>query len=165
MSLLLDTSASSDPPASSTRVAPDRAHAVAELLRRAEATGGEGVRLVDASGWAVDLPSGLVPLLLQAAEWALVGAPFRLVAADAMLTTQAAARLLNVSRQYLVRLVDEGRLPAVRVGSHRRLRLEDVLAFKAVRDRQRQRALDELVALSEAIGGYDLTDPPASTED
>ncbi len=75
---------------------------------------------------------------------------------EEMLTTQAAAHFLNVSRQYLVRLVDNGQLPAVKVGSHRRLRASDVEAFRSARDRDRQASLDRLVALSEEAGGYGL---------
>jgi excisionase family DNA binding protein len=71
-----------------------------------------------------------------------------------MLSSQAAAEVLNISRQYLVQLVDAGELDAVKVGAHRRLRLADVVAFKAARDAKRTSALDHLTALSEAVGGY-----------
>jgi excisionase family DNA binding protein len=67
-----------------------------------------------------------------------------------------AADILNISRQYLVRLVDTGELAGEKVGSHRRLRAADVAAFKAVRDAKRTSALDRLSSLSEDAGGYEL---------
>jgi len=71
------------------------------------------------------------------------------------LSTQQAAELLQVSQQYPVRLVDEGRLACTRTGSHRRLRLTEVLAYKAQRDAERKKALDDLAELTEQHGGYD----------
>ncbi len=70
------------------------------------------------------------------------------------LTTQQAADLLNVSRQYLVRLLDAGRLPYTKTRKHRRVRIEDVLAFKEERDVERKSALDTLTELSEDVEGY-----------
>jgi excisionase family DNA binding protein len=70
-------------------------------------------------------------------------------------TTQQAADLLNVSRQYLVRLLDEGRIPFRKTGKHRRLRIEDVLAFKEERDKNRRAGLRELSRLTQDFGGYD----------
>jgi excisionase family DNA binding protein len=70
------------------------------------------------------------------------------------MTTQQAADLLNVSRQYLVRLLDDGKLPYDRTGKHRRLKMEDVLAYKKQRDLERDNKLDEIAKLTEELGGY-----------
>jgi excisionase family DNA binding protein len=70
------------------------------------------------------------------------------------LTTQEAADLLNVSRPYLLRLLDADRIPCKKSGKHRRLRIEDVLAFKETRDQDRRRVLAELSLLTQEFGGY-----------
>lgn len=71
------------------------------------------------------------------------------------LTTQHAADILNVSRQDLVRLVDEGRIPSTKTVKHRRLRLTDVMAFKASRDKARKASLRALTRATDAAGGYE----------
>jgi excisionase family DNA binding protein len=71
------------------------------------------------------------------------------------LTTQEAADLLHVSRPHLVKLLEERRIPHHRVGTHRRVRLEDVLAFAAERSERRSEELRELTRLSqEAEAGH-----------
>ncbi len=70
-------------------------------------------------------------------------------------TTQQAADLLQVSRQYLVRLLDEKRIPFAKTGKHRRLRIEDVLSFKQTRDRDRRAGMRSLTRLTEELGGYE----------
>ena len=74
---------------------------------------------------------------------------------DELRATQQAADLLNISRQYLVRLLEEGRIPYTRTGKHRRLRIDDVVAYKQARDHERSESLDELARLSDELGGYD----------
>jgi len=72
-----------------------------------------------------------------------------------VLTTQEAAELLHVSRPHLVKLCDNGVLPFERVGSHRRLRIEDVLNYREARARERDEKLTELTQLSQELpGGY-----------
>lgn len=71
------------------------------------------------------------------------------VGVEEELSTQDAADLLNVSRQYVVRLMDEGRLRHHMVGSHRRAFLRDVLEFKRERDAKRGLALMKMIRLGE----------------
>jgi excisionase family DNA binding protein len=70
---------------------------------------------------------------------------------DALLTTQQAAQILNVSRPYLYRLIDQSSVPVVRVGSHRRLRIQDVLLLREERQRSRRSALAELSDLGQEL--------------
>ena len=64
---------------------------------------------------------------------------------DAELTIMEAAAVLNVSHPFLVKLLDEGALPYRRIGKHQRLRMEDVTAYKAALDCEREEILDRLV--------------------
>lgn len=70
-------------------------------------------------------------------------------------STQEAAMFLNVSRPYLVRMLDEGKLPYHKVGTHRRIKFEDVVAYKDQRRQASQAALEELVDQAQELNmGY-----------
>jgi excisionase family DNA binding protein len=112
-------------------------------------------RLVGSTGEEIPLPEPMFHLLARIAEVLACGDAVTIVPVGQELTTQQAADLLNVSRQYLIRLLDENELPCTRTGGkHRRLRIEDVLAYKAKRDHEREEALDELAAMTQDMGGY-----------
>jgi excisionase family DNA binding protein len=70
------------------------------------------------------------------------------------ITTQQAADLLNVSRPYLVKLVDDGTIPSRKVGAQRRLMLDDVVAYKKAMYAKSELGLDELAALDQELGLY-----------
>lgn len=129
---------------------------IQELYRLlSEGASGNGqFSVVAADRRAVPLPGTVVQLLRQLVGTLAKGDALALVAVQQELTTQQAADLLNVSRQYLVRLLDEGKLPFRKTGTHRRLKLEDVLSYKRQRDSSRANALDELSRMTQEAGGY-----------
>lgn len=112
-------------------------------------------KLVGPDGTTISIPESVFYVLERVAEVMARGDAITVVPVGKELTTQQAADLLNVSRQYLVRLLDEKRLPFRKTGKHRRLRIADVLAFKAQRDKDRRAGLRELSQLTEEMGGYE----------
>jgi excisionase family DNA binding protein len=93
----------------------------------------------------IELPAGAVALLVDILETMAQGRGVTLIPEDAELTTFEAADLLNVSRPYLIKLLDEGAMVYRRIGKHRRIRLEDVMAYKERDDRERDSVMDQLV--------------------
>ncbi len=70
------------------------------------------------------------------------------------LTTQQAADILNVSRQYLVRLLENKEIPFTRMGKHRHLRMDHVIEYKERRDLKRRRQLREISRIAQDARGY-----------
>lgn len=68
-----------------------------------------------------------------------------------LLTTQQAADILNVSRPFLIKLLDEKRLPFTKTGRHRRIEARDLFAFKRERDAQRDKQLDEIIGMDQEL--------------
>ena len=106
-------------------------------------------------GEKMELPPSIFYVLERVAEVMGRGDAITVVPIGRELTTQQAAALLNVSRQYLVRLIEAGAIPFKKTGTHRRLKIEDVLKYKRARDSERRSNLRKLTQLSEDYGGYE----------
>ena len=97
-----------------------------------------------------DLVDSLTGVIERTAELLLAGKHVRVIEDDEAMTTQEAADLLNVSRPYLVKLLETGKIPQLpKVGRHRRVARVAVLKHKRTRDAQRESALKELAAVSQ----------------
>jgi excisionase family DNA binding protein len=107
------------------------------------------VRFESAPDEPVVLPAAVVRLLGALLTELAKGNAVTLMPHHAELTTQEAADLLNISRPFLVRLLEEGQLPHHKVGTHRRVRFADLMTYKRHRDAESEVALSELAALSQ----------------
>ena len=97
----------------------------------------------------IEIPAGAVALLMDILDAMAAGRGVTLVQEAAEMTTVQAAELLRVSRPYLIGLLESGAIPFRRVGKHRRIRGEDIIAYKERTDRAREAVLDELAALAQ----------------
>lgn len=97
----------------------------------------------------IDLPPAIGQLVLDVLTHVARGEMVTFVPYGAELTTKEAADLLNVSRPFLVSLLETGEIGFHKVGSHRRVRASDVLEYRAQRDAARHKALSELQRLGQ----------------
>jgi excisionase family DNA binding protein len=103
----------------------------------------------------VDLPPSLNRLLLDLLTQIAEGNAVTVLPLHADLTTQQAADLLNVSRPYLIALLEEGEIPFHKVGTHRRIKYHDLMTFRRQNRESRLAALAELAAQAQALDmGY-----------
>jgi excisionase family DNA binding protein len=100
------------------------------------------------------LPRASLPLLSQILRELGKGKNVVVLATDTEVTTQQAADFLKVSRPYLVKLLEEGKIPFRKVGPRRRVALEALLRYKEQEEAERHRGLDELVAEAQRLGMY-----------
>jgi excisionase family DNA binding protein len=95
---------------------------------------------------SIELPASAVEILSEILEVMSTGHGVHIIPENAELTTVQAAKILHVSRPFVIKLMEEGVLPHRKVGKHRRILMEDVIAYKTRIDSERERVLDELVA-------------------
>lgn len=94
----------------------------------------------------VSIPADALKLLIMILSQMAKGNAITLIPVHAELTTQEAADLLNISRPFLVNLLEEGKIPFHKVGSRRRVFAKDVLRYKEEIDKKRLEILEELAS-------------------
>lgn len=124
------------------------------LLRRSlKGTGKQSrPKLVGSDGQAIELPEPIFHLLRQIVPHLAKGRALTIVPLQHQLTTQQAADILNVSRPFLIGLLERGEIPYGKTGKHRRISFDDLLTYKRRRDASRREAVDRLTALSQEYG-------------
>lgn len=128
------------------------AEAAAEKLRPIAAAG-QDVRLYveEDRKIAVPLSARTVVLILEVLEIMARRTPFSVIPHDAEFTTQQAADYLNVSRPFLIGLLDQGRINHRMVGTHRRIRFAHLLEFENASRAKREAAIAEMIAESQRL--------------
>ena len=112
-------------------------------------------RLIGPTGASLELPHSIYRVLERVVHEMKQGKSVAVMPLYEELSTQEAADLLNVSRPFLISLLKKGKIPFKKVGTHRRVRLEDLLIYKECRDRERLEALDQIDHQAQKEGFYD----------
>ncbi|MGA7697944.1 MAG: excisionase family DNA-binding protein [Candidatus Sulfotelmatobacter sp.] len=138
--------------ASAVEISPKEQKEIVETyskLREVEA------KLIGPDGRTEILPNNLYSFLLRLLADLRAGQSVTLLQNRHEFTTIEASKMLGMSRQFLVRLLEKGEIPFHMVGTHRRMYARDVLAYKAKRDLSRRNILDDLARAEYAEGLYD----------
>jgi excisionase family DNA binding protein len=129
----------------------EQANRLSEILH------GHGQALLIAKGGesAVEIPETIHELLLQILDLMRQGKAISIIPVTQDLTTQQAAEVIGVSRPFFVKLIEAGALPFHLAGTHRRVYLRDLLAYKERRDSDRHAAIERMADHAEQAGIYD----------
>jgi len=104
---------------------------------------------------SIKVPASALRLFLHLLTEMSQGNAVTLLPTHSELTTQQAADLLNVSRPYVVKLLEEGKIPCRTVGKYRRVRFDDLMAFKRKDDETRAKVMEQLTEDAQKLGmGY-----------
>jgi excisionase family DNA binding protein len=154
-SLLSDLQEILTPSAADTQLAQESSRQLTKILAAKKDSVQVCIRANGRKEQTVAIPLAAFHLLTNILTEMAKGNAVTLIPVHAELTTQQAADLLNVSRPYLIELLEKGAIPFRKVGTHRRILFQDVMAYKRKTDQERLKALEELSALDQELGfGY-----------
>lgn len=140
------------PDAQATELARESSAALSRLLIN---TPDQDRARVQMDGQDIVLPRQAIELLRNILTEMAQGNAVSIMPLHAELTTQEAANILNVSRPHLVKLLEEGQIEYMKVGTHRRIRFQDLMAYKQRRDQESTAAMQELVDQAQELDmGY-----------
>jgi len=110
---------------------------------------------IEESEERIKIPLSALKLLGDILEAMSQGKPFSLVPFATEVTTQKAAEMLGCSRPHFVKLLEDGEIDFTKIGKHRRVQFEDVMAYKRkMKAEQKQRIIDSMKS-DEARGVYE----------
>lgn len=112
-------------------------------------------KLVGSDGKIEILPNNVNSFLYRLLADLRAGKSVTLLQAKGELTTVEASKLLGMSRQFLIKLLEKDEIPYHMIGTHRRMYARDVLAYKVKRDINRRQVLDDLARAEQEQGTYD----------
>jgi excisionase family DNA binding protein len=144
------------PTAEEVAIARESGRALSAFLQTRAET--QQIEIFDDKGAShpVRVPVSALRLLVDVLTEIGEGNAVSIIPIHAELTTQDAADVLNVSRPFLVQLLERGEIPFHKIGTHRRVRYQDVIAYKERIDAERSKALDALAEQAQALKmGYE----------
>lgn len=144
------------PTAEEVAIARESGRALSAYLQTRAET--QQIEILDDKGTAhpVRVPVSALRLLVDVLTEIGEGNAVSIIPIHAKLTTQEAADALNVSRPFLVQLLERGKIPFHKIGTHRRVRYQDVFSYKEHIDAERGKALDALAEQAQALNmGYE----------
>lgn len=111
---------------------------------------------IQESGEFITVPKKALDLLMTILSNMAEGKSISLVPSDSEVSTQQAADMLHVSRPHIVKLLEQGAIPFKKVGSHRRILLEDLIKYDAILKEQRRKSLSFLAKQAQELNlGYE----------
>lgn len=135
------------------KVAMESYHALTEVL---ESLQKDNVEIeIEETQEKIRIPLNSLKLLAKILKITSQGKPVSIVPIATEMTTQAAADLLGCSRPHLVKLLEEGAIEYTKVGKHRRVKFEDVMAYKKRMKARQQELLIKIMNADEESGLYD----------
>ena len=148
------SSASQRPPQFPTEDEMTQAKEAGRQLARMLPEGEHPLRLVTENNQheMISIPPGAVRLFLDVLTQLGQGRGVTILPKKAELTTQEVADFLNVSRPYVVKLIESGDLPARAVGTRRRVAFQDLIKFDEADRKRRRAALNEIARLDQDLG-------------
>lgn len=103
----------------------------------------------------VKIPASAFKFLSNILDLMAQGKAISIIPSDTEVTTQQAADMLNVSRPHVVKLIEQGEIPHHKVGTHRRIKLQDLEAYRGKMEKEREDALTELARQAQELDmGY-----------
>ena len=111
---------------------------------------------IQETGEFITIPKKAIDLLFNIINSMAEGKSISIVPSDSEITTQQAADMLNMSRPHIVKLLEDGVIPFKKVGSHRRILLEDLIEYDRKLKEQRNASLKNLAEQAQDLGlGYE----------